>query len=46
MGFSPDKQPIVKRLSPNVVVGFGCNGMGVALGSLIAQEAAALILED
>ncbi len=45
MGFSQEKLPIVKRLSGRVSVAFGCNGMGVALGSLIAQEAAALVAE-
>lgn len=44
MGFSPDRQPIVKRTSPRVTVGFGCNGMGVALGSLIARDTATLVL--
>ncbi|HJW08834.1 MAG TPA: FAD-dependent oxidoreductase [Holophagaceae bacterium] len=45
MGFSADRLPIVKRVSGRVSVAFGCNGMGVALGSLIAQEAAALVVE-
>jgi glycine/D-amino acid oxidase-like deaminating enzyme len=45
MGFSQEKLPIVKRVSPRVSVAFGCNGMGVALGSLIAQEAAALVAQ-
>lgn len=43
MGFAADKQPIVRRLSPRIVLGFGCNGMGVALGADIAAEAAALL---
>lgn len=45
MGFGPEKKPIVKRLGPRTVLGFGCNGMGVALGSLIAEEAAALAVD-
>lgn len=43
MGFSADKQPVVRRLSERVVLGFGCNGMGVALGAEIAVETAALL---
>jgi glycine/D-amino acid oxidase-like deaminating enzyme len=40
MGFSQEKCPIVRRIGEAVVVGFGCNGMGVALGSQIGREAA------
>ncbi len=43
MGFAADKQPIVRRLSGRIVLGFGCNGMGVALGAEIAAETAALL---
>lgn len=43
MGFAVDKQPMVKRISQHVVLGFGCNGMGVALGADIAAETAALL---
>ncbi len=43
MGFQSDKSPIVQHISPNVVVGFGCNGMGVAIGSDIGAQAAALV---
>ncbi|MBL7997767.1 MAG: FAD-binding oxidoreductase [Candidatus Kapabacteria bacterium] len=42
MGFSSTKKPIVQRISRGIVVGFGCNGMGVALGSSIGAEAAEL----
>jgi len=45
MGFGPEKKPVVKRLGPRTVLGFGCNGMGVALGSLIAEETANLVIE-
>lgn len=45
MGFSRDKKPIVRRISERVVVGFGCNGMGVALSPLVARQAAALLTE-
>lgn len=43
MGFTVDKQPIVQKISPGVVLGFGCNGMGVALGAEIAARTAALL---
>ena len=42
MGFSESHQPIIKKISPNVVLAFGCNGMGVALGTAVGTEAAAL----
>jgi glycine/D-amino acid oxidase-like deaminating enzyme len=44
MGFSPDKQPVVQRVNPHTVAAFGCNGMGVALSPMVAQEAAELLL--
>ncbi|MDB5823722.1 MAG: FAD-dependent oxidoreductase [Herminiimonas sp.] len=43
MGFSADRMPQVRMLSPRVALGFGCNGMGVALGAQVAAELAALI---
>lgn len=43
MAFSPSKHPIVERISPNVTVAFGCNGMGVALSSEVATRAAAQV---
>ena len=43
MGFSSSKLPIVQKSSANVVVGFGCNGMGVALGSETGRETAQLL---
>ena len=43
MGFTVDKQPVIKKLSPRVAVGFGCNGMGVALGADVAARTAALL---
>jgi gamma-glutamylputrescine oxidase len=43
MGFAADKQPIVRRLSERIALGFGCNGMGVALGAEIAAQTAALL---
>jgi gamma-glutamylputrescine oxidase len=41
MGFTPNKHPLVVRRG-NIVTAFGCNGMGVAIGSTIGMEAAQL----
>jgi glycine/D-amino acid oxidase-like deaminating enzyme len=46
MGFSEDKQPILKKLSPRLVIGFACNGMGVSLASTIGDEIAELIMNN
>ncbi len=43
MGFSADKTPIVRALSPRLAVGFGCNGMGLAIGTLIGERTAGLL---
>lgn len=45
MGFREDKQPFVGEVAPGVVQAFGCNGMGVAIGSTIAEEAAVVTLQ-
>lgn len=44
MGFTADKQPIARRVSERIALGFGCNGMGVALGAEIAAQTAHLLL--
>lgn len=46
MGFSADKLPIVRRISPHIIAAFGCNGMGVALGSVIGSDTAALVADS
>lgn len=46
MGFGEDISPIVKRLEPNVFCAVRCNGMGVAMGSLVGEEVAELVLKD
>jgi glycine/D-amino acid oxidase-like deaminating enzyme len=43
MGFAADAQPIVRMESERVAIGFGCNGMGVALSAEIAADTAALL---
>lgn len=44
MGFSPDKKPIIKNITENIAVGFGCNGMGIALGSDTGEQLAGLVV--
>lgn len=43
MGFTADKQPIARRVSERVALGFCCNGMGVALGAEVAAQTAQLL---
>lgn len=44
MGFGEDIQPIIQEVQPNVYCAVRCNGMGVAMGSLVGEEVAALAL--
>lgn len=46
MGFSDDHLPKIEEVSglPNVVVGFGCNGMGVARGYRTGEKTARLLI--
>ncbi len=44
MGFGEDISPIVKQVEPNVFCAVRCNGMGVAMGSLVGEEVAELAL--
>jgi gamma-glutamylputrescine oxidase len=44
MGFGEDISPIVKQVEPNVFCAVRCNGMGVAMGSLVGEEVAELTL--
>ena len=43
MGIGTIKKPIIEHLSPNVVVSVRMGGMGVAIGSLVGDEAAELM---
>ena len=45
MGFGEDISPIVKEVEPNIFCAVRCNGMGVAMGSLVGEEVAELTLE-
>ncbi len=44
MGFGEDISPIVKQVSPGIFCAVRCNGMGVAMGSLVGEEVAELAL--
>ncbi len=43
LGVGTQKLPIVREVSPNVVAAVRLGGMGVAIGSLVGQEAADLV---
>ena len=44
MGFGEQISPIVKEVEPNIFCAVRCNGMGVAMGSLVGEEVADLAL--
>jgi len=44
MGFGEINKPIIKQVEPNVFCAVRCNGMGIAMGSLVGEEVAALAL--
>jgi glycine/D-amino acid oxidase-like deaminating enzyme len=44
MGFGDEISPIVKQVEPNIFCAVRCNGMGVAMGSLVGEEVAELAL--
>lgn len=46
MGFGEDISPIVKKVQPNIYCAVRCNGMGVAMGSLVGEEVAELVLGE
>jgi gamma-glutamylputrescine oxidase len=46
MGFGDNISPIVKQVEPNVFCAVRCNGMGVAMGSLVGEEVAELALQS
>ncbi|WP_238381734.1 NAD(P)/FAD-dependent oxidoreductase [Mucilaginibacter pedocola] len=46
MGFGEGSGPIVKQVEPNIFCAVRCNGMGVAMGSLVGEEVAELLLES
>ncbi|QQL49516.1 NAD(P)/FAD-dependent oxidoreductase [Mucilaginibacter ginkgonis] len=44
MGFGSEILPIIKELQPNIFCAVRCNGMGIAMGSLVGKEAAELVI--
>jgi glycine/D-amino acid oxidase-like deaminating enzyme len=44
MAFTPNREPIVRLHSPRVALGVALNGMGVAIGSLVGEEVAELLI--
>jgi hypothetical protein len=46
MGFGGELSPIVKQVEPNIFCAVRCNGMGVAMGSLVGEEVAELVLNN
>jgi glycine/D-amino acid oxidase-like deaminating enzyme len=45
MGFGQEISPIVKQVQPGIFCAVRCNGMGVAMGSLVGEEVAELMLK-
>ena len=45
MGFG-ETSPIIEQLHPNVFCAVRCNGMGIAMGSLVGEEVAELVLKS
>jgi glycine/D-amino acid oxidase-like deaminating enzyme len=46
MGFGEGISPIVKQVEPNIFCAVRCTGMGVAMGSLVGEEVAELVLNS
>jgi glycine/D-amino acid oxidase-like deaminating enzyme len=46
MGLGPVKSAIVKKIQPGIYCAVRMGGMGVAIGSIIGEEAAEMILSD
>src|SRR6478736_3492383 len=38
MGFTEDKQPMIKHISDKITAIIACNGMGVALSPVISEQ--------
>jgi len=44
MGFGSELKPIVKTVAPGLYCAVRCNGMGIAIGSLLGEQVADLVL--
>lgn len=45
MGVGNEKGPIIEKINPNTAVGVRLGGMGVAIGSLVGEKLATLLLD-
>lgn len=45
MGFGEELQPIIKQVQPGVFCAVRCNGMGIAMGSLVGEEVAEMVVQ-
>lgn len=46
MGFGEELKPIIKQVQPGVFCAVRCNGMGVAMGSLVGEEVAEMVVNS
>lgn len=46
MAFGPERYPIVRRISPGIVAGVRMHGMGIAIGSLVGERLAEIVLDE
>ena len=46
MGFTTNKKPFVGQVEENVFVAVACNGMGVALTPIVAEEVSKKMLSN
>lgn len=46
MGVGTSKQPLIKKLHKNLIVGVRMGGMGVAIGSLVGEQLSKLTLNE
>ena len=46
LGLGPEKKPIVAHISTHVTAAIRLSGMGVAIGTLVGQQGADLVLKD
>ncbi len=45
LGLGSQKKPIIQYVSPNIIAAVRMGGMGVAIGSLVGEEAALLLMQ-
>nr|WP_294791965.1 FAD-dependent oxidoreductase [uncultured Mucilaginibacter sp.] len=46
MGFGEELTPIIKQVQPGVFCAVRCNGMGVAMGSLVGEEVSEMVVNS